>query len=168
MAIGQGPRLPGFVDVLGGGAVKPVRQRRIAHPGMERSGMVRDLVLDDFDSLSMRRIHKFAKAGESSEVLLDSVEIDRAVAMVIRDGLPVVNLFRVQPVVVVVDGCHPDGGHAEVLQVGKAQFDALEVAAVIIAGFGRIVEAGRNHGVIVGGIAVGKAVGHDEVDQVVL
>jgi hypothetical protein len=45
--------------------------------------------------------------------------------------------------------------------------DAFEIAAMIIAAPGTIEETARDGGVVVSGIAVGKAVGHDEVQDVV-
>ena len=58
------------------------------------AGVVGDLVLDDLDARARaRRPPACRKLGEVAEVLLDPVEIDRAVAVVVGDGLAVVDLL---------------------------------------------------------------------------
>ena len=165
--IDQRPGAPGVRKVLRLGAVEPGRRRRILDPGVIRAGVVRHLVLNHLDAERVGAVHQLAEIVERSEVLLDGVEIDRAVAVVIGDRLVVVLLALVQMVDVVVDRREPDGGHAEIFQIGEVLDDPAEIAAVIVAGLRAIVHAARDGRVVVGRVAVGEAVGHQEVDHVV-
>ena len=79
---------------------------------MIRPGVIRHLVLNHLDPLPVRGVHQFAELGQRAEVLLDAVEIDRAIAVIIGDALVVVSLAFVQVVDVVVDRIDPEGGYA--------------------------------------------------------
>ena len=81
--------------------------------------------MNDLDPLRVRLVGQLAELGERAEMLLDRVVVDRAVAVVIGDRTFVVNLFFVQPVVVVVPRIEPERGDAERLQVRQTIDDAL-------------------------------------------
>ena len=53
------------------------------------TGMIRHLVQNDLDALRVRPVYQFTELVEIAEVLVNSVEIDRAVAVVVRAGLAV-------------------------------------------------------------------------------
>ncbi len=165
--VGERPGLPRVREVPLGGAAEPGGRGRVRDPGMVGPGVVGDLVLDDLQSLAVRRVHQLAQRRERAEVLLDAVEVDGAVAVVVGDRLSVVALLLVQVVHVVVPGIEPERGDAQVLQVGQALDDPLEVAAVVVAGARAVEEAPRGRRVVVAGIPVREAVGHDQVDHVV-
>jgi hypothetical protein len=129
--------------------------------------MVRHLVLDDLDPLDMGRVHELAQRGEVSEVLLDAVEVDGSVAVVVGDRLVVVGLLLVQAIRIVVPGVEPEGGDAEVVQIGQARDQSLEIAAVVVARAGTVEETPGRRRVVVRGITVGEAIGHDQVHHVV-
>ena len=84
---------------------------------MIRTGVVRHLVLNHFDAEGVGAVHQLAKIVERTEMLVDAVEIHRAVPMVVRDCLVIVSLSLVQMVYVVVDRREPDGGHSEIVQI---------------------------------------------------
>ena len=149
------------------GAVEPRRRGRILDPGVIRARVIRHLVLNHLDAERVGAVHELAKLVKRPEVLLDAVEIDRAVAVVIRDCLTVVLLALVQMVDVVVNRREPDGGHPEIFQIGKVLDDPAEIAAVVIARLRAIVHAARDGWVIVGRVAVGEAIGHQEIDDVI-
>ena len=74
------------------------------------SGVVRNLVLDDFDAQLVGIVHQLAQLRQIAEMLLHAVEINRAVAVVVRNRLVVVTLAFVQMVHVVVDRRQPERG----------------------------------------------------------
>ena len=161
------PGLPGVRQVILFRAVEPVRHRRVGHPRMIRPGVVGYLILNHLESQAMRVLNQGAILRQHSQMLVDAVEIDGSVAVVIGNGLVVVFLALVQVVRVVVDRREPDGGDAEVFQIGKLLPNPREIAAVIIAGLAAVVQAARNGWIVVRRIAVGKPVRHDQVNHVV-
>ncbi len=131
------------------------------------AGVVRHLILDHLQAEAVRRFHQLAVLGEVAEVLVHGVEVHRAVTVVVGDGGAVVALALVEVIHVVVDGRGPDRGDAEVLQVGQAVDDPLQVATVVVARPAAVVEAAGARGVVVGGIPVREPVRHDQVHHVV-
>src|SRR5208283_2382018 len=100
-------------------------------------------------------------------MLLNGVVVGCPIPVIIGDRLAVILLFFVEAVVVVVNRGHPDSRNTEALQVRQMIDDALEVAAVIKTGLVPIQETPRDRRVIVGWIAIGETVWHQEVDDVV-
>ena len=139
--IGDGPGLPDVLRVSLRASVEPGRGRGIRHPRVIGAGVVRHLVLDHLQSEAVRRVHQLPVLGEVAEVLVHGVEVHRAVTVVVGDGGAVVALALVEVVHVVVDGRGPDRGDAEVLQVGQAVDDPLQVATVVVARLRAVVEA---------------------------
>jgi hypothetical protein len=148
-------------------AVKPVRQRRILHPRVIRPRVIRHLILNHFDPLAVRGIHQLAELRQRPKVLLDAIVVDRAVAVIIRDGLAVGSFALVQMVDVVIHRVEPDGRHAQVLQIRQVIDNALEITAVIIARLLPVPHAARYGWIVIGGIAVREAIRHDQVNNVV-
>ena len=70
----------------------------------------------------------------------------------IPNALTLARLALVPVIHVVVDGCRPDRGDAQVLQVGQAVDDPLQVAAVVVARPGAVEETARP-----GRVATGRA-----------
>ncbi len=92
-----------------------------------------------------------------AEVIFDLVEVDSAVAVVVGSDVGLV-----------VDRSEPERGYTKIFQVAKMIGNALEVATVV--GLWRVAIIGsrccaRRH--VVGRIAIGEAVGHDEVNDVI-
>src|SRR5271165_6547822 len=73
----------GRIQVLLHGPVKPIRQRRILYPRMQRTDMVRHDVEKNLHLLLMRSSDKFAIVVERPEMWLHSVEIHSSVTVVI-------------------------------------------------------------------------------------
>jgi hypothetical protein len=114
-------------------------------------------VHDHLDAAVVCFVHERQKLLVRAEAAIHGVHIRGSVA-VIRAVL--------RGHVVLEDGRHPDGRHAEVLDVTEALADALEVAAVARVRV-RAVHAFEHIGeAIVGWIAVREAVRHHQVDHI--
>ena len=66
---------------------------------------------------------------------------------------------------IVVNRRNPESGNAEVLEVWQALLNAAQVPAMVSPGLGPIICPGRRKVVV--GIAIGEAIGHDQVDYVI-
>src|SRR5260370_2003991 len=99
------------------GAVEPGRRRRVLYPGMVRTCVVGNFVLNDFDAELMSAIDQLAQLCECTKVFFNSVEIYRAITMIVRDlSLRTVRLIRIllvfiQMIYVFVPPLHPDPCH---------------------------------------------------------
>ena len=131
--------------------IEPVPGGKVAHPPVAAAAMVEDHVHDYLHSASVRVI-------DESDVLLHRTET-RVDVVVVRDGVAVVGIGAV-----LLHGVEPDSRHAEVLDVVHVLHHALDVAAVAPA-VTRAVGPGALQRVV-GGIAVGEAVGGDQVQNV--
>src|SRR5579864_1107737 len=149
------------------GSVEPGGRWGIGRPGMVGSGVVGDLVLNDLQAERVGGIDEPLKGGEVTEVLVDAIEVDGAVAVVIGDGLAVILFTFVQVIYVVVDRSDPESRDAEILEVREMLQYPLKIASVIVTGLAPIVQTARDGRIVVGWIAIGKTVGHDEVDHIV-
>src|ERR1019366_4583796 len=167
MRIDQRPGAPGFCQVLRRGAVEPGGSGRVLHPRVVRTGVIGHLILYHLQALGVRLVHQLTEFLQVAEVLIDAIEIHRTVAVIIRDGLIVVAFAFVQVVDVVVYRSEPERGDAQILQIRKVLRNAGEIAAMVVAALDAIVQSAADGGIVVGGVAVGEAVRHDEVDHVV-
>src|SRR5260370_40413959 len=78
------------------GAVEPGRRRRVLYPGMVRTCVVGNFVLNDFDAASMSAIDQLAQLCECAEMFFDAVEIDASITMIVRGlSLRTVRLIRI-------------------------------------------------------------------------
>ncbi len=156
--VGDGAEDVLVVRVAGGRAVEPVGHGRVRDPGVGLADVVGDVVEDELHAAAVELGGEMAVGSESAEAGLDRVHIGGAVAVVVAG-----------PGVVLQDGREPDGGDAELLEVVEVIDDALEVAAVIRVGVVRS-KAGEPAGALfdeaLDALAVGEAVGHDEVEDV--
>src|SRR3954468_15402768 len=144
-------------NVLLFGAMQPVRGGRSVHPGMRGPGVVGYIVEQHLDAKLVRGFHQRNVIRQSSQMFVSGVVIDRAVAVVIL----------LAKIIIVDDGREPDGSYAQVLQVGKVVANALEIATVIRPRTAAVISIAAGCALVVGWVAVGKAVRHDEVDDVV-
>ena len=167
MRILQCPGLPCVGDVLRFGAVEPCRRRRVGHPRVVRTRVVRDLVLNHLDAKPLGRLHEGQEIGHRAKVLLDPIEVHGAVAVIVGNREVVVLLFLIQVVDVVVPRVQPESRDAQVLQVRQLLADAGKVAAVVIAALGSIEQARRGRRVVVGRVAVPEPVWHQQVNDIV-
>jgi hypothetical protein len=74
------------------------------------------LVLNDFDAGLVGAIDQLTKFIEGSEVLVDAVEVDRAVAVIVGDGLALDQFTAVELVIVVVNRGEPQRGDTEIFR----------------------------------------------------
>ncbi len=137
------------------GAVEPIRHRRILYPGIERPDVIWDHVEKYFHVLLVSGVYELLIFVQRSEVRVDGVQIRGAIAVIILRCA------------ILDDGSEPQSCHAQILQVRKMVLDSAQIAAVIRAWLRAVVRVGKFGRFIVGGIAVGEAVGHDQVDHVV-
>ena len=163
----QGPGLPGVGQMFLRRSVEPGGRGGIVHPRMIGTGVVRDLVQNDLDAERVRRFHELSEIGQVAQVLVDAVEVDGAVAVVVGDGLAVVFFLLVQVIHVVVDRIDPEGGDAQILEIRQMLDTPCKIAAVIIAGLAAVEQTVRNRRIVVGRVAIGEAIGHDQVDHIV-
>jgi hypothetical protein len=122
--------------------------------------VVRDDVEEDLDPAAVRVVDQLPQLVVRAQVGIDLGEVRDPVA-VVAGGLP---LDRP----VLEDRGHPQRGHAEALQVVELGAQAREIAAVVVALVGGIEARGLpvagQPAAVVGGVAVGEPVGHDEVE----
>nr|WP_233354229.1 hypothetical protein [Phycicoccus elongatus] len=126
--------------------------------------MVGDDVEEDLHALLVGGVDEGLHFGVGAQVRVDLGEVGDPVAVVTRRFLAGLALDRL----VLEARRQPDGRRAHALDVVEFLRDAGKVTTVVerlVAG----VEAGREFAagqaaVVVGGVAVGEAVGHDEVE----
>jgi hypothetical protein len=126
-------------------------------------GVVGDDVEVDLHAPAVCGLDQRAQVLVGAQVRVDLREVGDPVA-VVAGGRPVLELHRL----VLEARRQPDRRGAQTADVVDLREQALEVAAVVEPGPGR-VEAGHQRIVaqatgVVGGVAVGEAVGHDEVE----
>src|SRR2546423_614881 len=105
-----------------------------------------------------------APIRERAEVLFDSVEVNRAVAVEACGRSALLLLDLVGVVDVVVPGREPDGCDAQLFQVRQVVDDSLKVAAVVVELVRAVVESARlrRGGVCGGGVRGGGGGGEGE------
>src|ERR1700682_539167 len=96
-------------------AVEPRRRRWIVDPGMIRTSVVNDFVLNDLDARAMCGSYQFAQLRERAKVLLNTIEVLWVVAVKAGAGLFFLQFNLVRVVVVVIPRCEPDSRDTEVL-----------------------------------------------------
>ncbi len=89
--------------------------------------MICNLVLNHLYSKGMRSAHKFLVFLQITEVLFDRIVVHRAVAVIIGDWLPIIGLALIDVIVVIVNGGQPNGGHAEILEIGQPVDHPLKI-----------------------------------------
>ena len=135
--------------------------------------MVRDLVLDNFDSKSVGLIHQLAQFRERAEMFFDTIKVDRAITMIIGDlSFGSVRFVRilfalVEVIDVVVPRRQPNRRHPEFFQIRKMVDDSLKIAAVVVTWFRAIEKAFRLGRVVVCRIAIAEPIRHDQIDDIV-
>jgi len=135
-------------------AVKPVRQRRIFDPRMMRAHMIGNGVEENLDALLVGSGDEVLIIGERAEMRIHGVEVHGAITVIILRGA------------ILNDRGEPEGGDAEILEIGQMLADAAEIAAVIGAGIRAVVSAGSAGRRIVREITIGEAVRHDEIKSI--
>ena len=141
--------------MIAGGSVEPIGRGRIGDPRMQRADVIGNDIEKHFHVQLVCRGDEIPIVLQSAEMGIDGVEIDGAVAVIILSSA----IFD--------DGREPHSGDAEIFQISEMILHAAQIAAVPSARLGAIVGAGKFRGFIVGGIAVGETVGHDEIEDVV-
>ncbi len=163
-------RHPGGVEV-GIVGLRPVDRLVAFDVGDDVAGVVGDDVEEDVDAERVGRSDETLHLGVGAEVGVDLRVVDLPVAVVAGGG-SADGAVALHPAVLELRG-EPDGSDAEVVEVGEAGGEAGQVAAVVVALVGgqqtvdQRIAAEVSAG-IVGGVAVLEAVGHDEVEDVVL
>ena len=135
-------------------AVKPRRCRRIVGPGMMRAGVIDDVIDQHFHAKLMGVGDQRLVFLHRSHVVVERIEVDCVIAVVVG-------------VSVLPDRSEPQRGYAEVVQIVQVLANAAQIAAVICVRLIAVVHAGRAGRLVVRWIAIGEAVGHDQVDDVV-
>src|SRR5882762_1658949 len=144
------------VDVMLQRTVKPVWQRWIRNPGMFRADMIWNDVKKNLHSLLVCRGDQILIILQRAEMRLDRIQVNSAVPVIVLRGS------------VRHNGCEPECGDTEILQIWQMILNPAQVAAMVRARFRTIVGAGRFRRLIICGITVREAVRHDEVHHVIL
>ena len=127
------------------------------------AGVVDHHVQDHLQAVVVEGLHQLGQVGAAAlgqvrpaavQVRIDPLEVHRPVAVVAGAVAQVDDVD--------VDRRQPDGCHAQGLEVGDLRHQPGEVAAVEVAGIGRL------GWLVVAGIAVEEAVGQDEIDHIIL
>ncbi len=137
--------------------MEPSGLRRIRYPRMAGADVIRDLILNNLNTASMRLIHKFSQKREGAEMFFNAVVIHGTVTVVTCCGLATVDFMRIEPVRIVVDRGHPESGNPQRFEIRKMIDDSLEIAAMVKTRLASIEQTARNSGVIVRGIAIGES-----------
>ena len=97
------------------GAVEPGRCGRIIDPGMVRTGVVNDFVLNDLNARAMRGVDQLAQLCERAKVFFNGIKVVGVVAVKCSAWFSVFELNFIQTIVIVIPRREPDGGDAEFL-----------------------------------------------------
>ena len=135
--------------------VDPGSRRQVGHPPVIAAGVVGDHVHDDADALVAGLVDEGGVALVTAETRIDLVEVRRCVA-VIRAFLHRVLEYGIQP----------DLRESQVGDVIEVPAHALEIAAVASVVVTAVGFVGVALDAVVAGIAVGEAVGRNQVDDV--
>src|SRR5579883_617274 len=142
------------IQMIRARTVEPIGERRMIHPRMQRSNMIRDGIEENLDVLLVSRSDEVLIVREGAEMGVHIIEIHGAVAVIILGSA------------VLHDGREPERGYAEILEITEVFANAAEVAAVIRARLGTVIRAGCCERFVIRRIAVRKAVRHDQVENV--
>src|SRR5205085_7967866 len=148
------PCLEDVLEVVCARAVVPSGRRAVVNPRVIRARVIANLVLYYFNAELVCVVNEVAQLRERAEVLLDSVEVNRAVAVEARGRCALLLLYLVGVVDVVVPGREPDCCDAQLFEVRQVVDDALEVAAVVVELVRAVVESVRLRRVVVRRVAV--------------
>src|SRR5437762_11620401 len=95
-----------------GRSVKPIIKRRVVEPEMMRADVIRNLILNDFQTERMSLLNQRAQGIHVAEVFFDTVIIYRTVT-VIRGVRTPGFVAGAHPVPVFVPGREPERGHSQ-------------------------------------------------------
>ena len=133
----------------------PVRERKVLHPPMRITAVVGHDVHDHLDAALMAFAHELAVHLIVSEAGIDAV--------IVTAGISVVGLARL---IVLEQRSVPDGRCAQVGDIVQMVHNALYVASVTASKLLAVSLVVSIRRIVIGRIAVGEAVRHDQVDQV--
>src|SRR5437588_13093498 len=105
-----------------GRPVKPVIKRRVVEPEMMRADMIRNLILNNFQTERVRLLNQLAQGIHVAEVFFDTVIIYRAVTVIrgVRTSGFVAAAYSVP---ILVPGREPDGADTHSIQVRQMLSD---------------------------------------------
>ena len=136
--------------------VEPVLRRLVAEKEVVAAAVVENHVHHHFQSLLVCFFHQLTELFIAA---IAAVHLE-----IVGDGITVIRAFRH---VVFLCRVQPDGGYAQIFQIVQMVLDTLQIATVTAVLFVAVhlVFQHPRHNVVVR-IAVGEAVGHDEVEHV--
>src|SRR5437588_4153914 len=124
-----------------GSAMKPIIKRRIVEPNVMSADVIRNLILNNFQTERMSLFNQLAQGVHVAEVCFDTVIIYRTVTVIrgVRTPRFVAGAYSVP---ILVPGREPERGHAKLFQIRQMFADAAEISAMIGA---RILAVVRFH-----------------------
>ena len=141
--------------------VHPIGGWQIVHHPMVRTHVVMDHVHDHFEPFGLRTAHQFAEFLIRSEAAIHFVHVGCGVP-VIKPGADGI----IRRHVVFEDRRHPDGGHAQIVQIIEAVGKSFEVATMTCERLGAIGSLKHAWNGVVRDISICKSVGHEQIDHV--
>ena len=148
------------VIVLIVGLVEPVVAGHVLEPGMVTAAVVENHVHHHLESSTVGLITQAAVFLVGAKARVHLVVVGRGITVIGRVAMTVGRI-------VLQHGSEPQGGHAQLGEVVQMLADALDVAAVAQAGLRPVVLVGFHaSNLVVGRIAVGKAVGHEHIEHI--
>ena len=140
--------------------VKPVVGGHVGHPGVLETAVVENHVHHHLESFAMRLVDELPVFVVGAESGIHSVVVGGSIAVI---GVVPGAWWRV----VLEHWGEPQRRHAQVGEVVKMLSDALQVAAVAVTGHLAVAQlAAHPLHLVVGGVAVGKAVGHEHIEHI--
>jgi len=121
---------------------------------MMRASVVRHKIDQHLHAEFVSVSNQILVVAHGSHVIVERVEVHHVIAVVIRIG-------------VLPDRRQPQRSNAKIVQVSEMLANAAQVAAMIGHGITAIVFACGLRRLVVAGIAIGKTVGHDQIDHIV-
>ena len=133
----------------------PILERQVLHPPMGHTAVIRNDVHQNLQTTLVGLLDILTIQLVATHTGVDVV--------VVGTGIAVVGVVRL---VVQQEGRGPDGRHTQVGNVVEVVDDALQVATVTAVQILTVGLLGRRGGAVDGRVAIGKAVGHQQVDDI--
>ena len=135
-------------------AMKPRRRRRVIRPGMMRASVIDHVIDEDLHPQPVGIRQQRLVFLHRAHVIIERVEVDHVVPVVVG-------------VCILPHRCQPNSVHSKIAQIIQVLANTAQIAPVISHRIAAVINASRAGRLVVRQIAVGEAIGHDQVDDIV-